>query len=233
MQVIIPLAGPDFVSPDGAIKGLIPFQGKSLLKFVLDSRPWAHKVKHYVFVLYDCLESRQFASNFLASWYKDSSFVFLTTFSQGAAMSALSGLSVLRAFSKPLIIDLADIYYQSNMDVENLLLTTQNIGALGVVFTSDNPQYSYLACDDYGVFVNAAEKKVISDQASAGTYIFKSSAIFLQSIAHAIENEHTQTYDNLFYVCPLFNGVRAQGKQVALHPVSNIIDIKLYGLHEG
>jgi len=227
MHVIVPLAGPDFVRADGSIKALTPFQGQALLKHSLDSRPWASKAKRYSFVLYDCEDARRFAHDYLSHWYTGCSVVYLSAFSRGAAMSALAGLSVLDEFCQPLIVDLADIIYNSNVNIGQVLQADQSIGGIAMVFKSHNPQYSYLASDRNGQVVEAAEKKVISDQASAGTYIFRDCATALKAVAHAIENESSQTYNNLFYVCPLFNGVLAQGKQVTLAHVFDILDIKI------
>lgn len=226
MHVIVPLAGPDFVRADGSIKALTLFQGQALLKHALDSRPWASKVKQCSFVLYDCEEARQFAHNFLSHWYQGCSIVFLSAFSRGAAISALGGLSVLDEFSQPLIIDLADILYKSDINIEQVLEADSNIGGIALTFKSRNPQYSYLASDKSGQIVRAAEKKVISEQASAGSYIFRDCTTFLKEVAHAIENESSQTHNDLFYMCPLFNGVLAQGKKITLASVLNIVDIK-------
>lgn len=218
---------------DGSIKALEPFQGQPLLKYALDSRPWASKAKQYSFVLYDCQEARRFAHAYLSHWYKGCSVVYLSAFTRGAAISALSGLSVLDEFCQPLIIDLADIIYNSNINIKQVLEADQSIGGIALVFESNNPQYSYLASDSNGQFVEAAEKRVISDQASAGTYIFRNCATFLKAVAHAIENESSQAYNSLFYVCPLFNGVLAQGKQVALARVFDIMDMKITSIPHG
>lgn len=226
MHVITPLAGPDFVDPDGSIKALKPFQGQPLLKFALSTRPWASKVKHYSFVLYDCDESRRFANEYLIHWFEGCSIVYLSKFSRGAAMSCLAGLSVLDDFSYPLIIDLADIIYTSNVNIDEVLNVSPGIGAIAFVFDSDNPIYSYFACDHSGRVIEAAEKRVISHHASSGTYVFCDCPTFLQALTHAFQNESSQTFNDLFYVCPLFNGVIALGKQIILQDVYDIIDIK-------
>jgi hypothetical protein len=226
MQVIVPLAGPDFVRPDGSIKALTQFEGESLLQYALNSRPWASEVNSYSFILYDCLETRNFARNYLSRWYEKCSIVYLSTFTRGAAITALAGLSVLDEVDKPLIIDLADIFYQSNININKIFCGNPRVGGIALSFKSQNPHYSFLRCDESKTVVEAVEKKVISDHASAGTYIFRDCTIYLKAVAHAIENETSQTHNGLFYVCPLFNGVLAQGKEVTLEPVYCIHDIK-------
>lgn len=233
MHVIVPLAGPDFVHPDGSIKALISFEEQPFLKYVLNSRPWASKVEFYTFVLYDSDQTRRFARDFLCKWFLNFSVVFISGYSRGAAISTLAGISLVNRFGSTLVVDLADIVYKSNLNIEQALQTDSAIGGIALVFNSNHPQYSYLATNDYRQVITAAEKVVISEHASAGTYIFRDSATLLKAIAHAVENESTQTHNNLFYVCPLFNGVLAQNKQVILEHVSGIIDIKSNAINGG
>ena len=226
MHVIVPLAGPEMVRADGEILALMDFQGHAILKHALSSRPWSSSVKNYSFVLYECEETKQFADRHLRRWYKDCSIVYLSSFSRGAAMSALAGIPLLDSFCQPVIIDLADILYSCNIDIAQSLASDKEIGGIAITFTSKSPKYSYLASDPNGRVTRAAEKEVISYDASVGTYIFRDCAVFLKAIAHAIEHESSQTYDGLFYVCPLFNGVLAQGKEVILARSDQVIDIK-------
>ena len=226
MRLIVPLAGPDFVNKDGGIKALIPFNGQPLLKYILESRPWAREIKAITFILNDTAETRQFASGCLSKWFPDSIIVFLSTFSRGAALSSLAGIACQANFNDPIIVDLADIFYKSFTRPTDILSASQNCGGIGLVFASKNPNYSYLRCDTSGRFCEAVEKKVVSNLASAGTYIFKNSSVFLRSLAHAFDNEANQVCNNLFYVCPLFNGVLDQGLDVALETVDHVIDIK-------
>ena len=53
MEVIVPLAGPDFIGTSGYVKAMIPFKGDFLLREVLNSRPWAQDVEKYIFILHD------------------------------------------------------------------------------------------------------------------------------------------------------------------------------------
>lgn len=227
MHVIVPLAGPDFVRPDGSVKALIPLQGKPLLQHVLQSRPWSSEIVRYTFIFHDNEVTRTFVREHLMRWYPNAEVVFLSRFSRGAACSTLAGVSVREEFQRPLIVDLADILYSSVLSVEARIHASSQCGGIALTFPSENVQYSYLRCDNSGRVVEAAEKKVISNHASAGTYIFRDCSVFLKAVAYALENEPTQVCKGLFYVCPLFNGVLAQGMEVELEPVHDIVDIKV------
>lgn len=228
MQVIVPLAGPDFVRPDGSVKALQRVEGAPLLRHALSGRNWAASVppEAYSFVMIDDPATRRFAGETLAAWYPGAHVVFLSRPSRGAALSAIAGVSAHAAAGTPVILDLADILYDCTLDPGRALAADPGAGGIALTFQSRNPVYSYLATDGEGTFVEAAEKRVISEQASAGTYVFASAATLLRALAHALENESSQTHNGLFYACPLFNGVRAQGRRVLLYPVSNVRDIK-------
>lgn len=240
MQVIVPLAGPDFIRADGSLKALVPLEGGPLLRHVLDSRAWAGRVAPdaYTFVLADRAETRAFAADHLGGWYPGARTVFLSEYTQGAALSCLAGVAAaVRDADTPLMLDLADILYTCDLDPVAALapppdtapdtasVTGTETGGVALTFASDNPVYSYLRRED-GRVVEAAEKRVISDEASAGTYLFRNAPVFLRAIAHGLENAATQTHRDLFFVCPLFNGVIAQGLAVDTHPVTDIHDIK-------
>lgn len=228
MHVIVPLAGPDFVRPDGSVKAEQRVEGAPLLRRALSGRSWAAAVPSsgYSFILLDRPETRRFASGPLAAWYPDAHAVFLSRLARGAALSAVAGVSGLVEPGAPVIVDLADILYDCALDPAAALAEQPDAGGIALTFESRDPAYSYLETDAAGGFVRAAEKRVISSNASAGTYIFANAATLLSAVAHALENAASQTHNDLFYTCPLFNGVRAQGRHVRLHAVTNIRDVK-------
>lgn len=226
MRVIVPLAGPDFVADDGRLKALQRIEGRALLRHMLESRPWARDVTGYAFVLFDRPETRAFAGDTLAQWYPGARMIFLSAYSQGAALSALAGLATGQDFLAPLIVDLADIFYRSTLDPAAALAADPGCGGIALSFPSQDPVYSYLRTDASGRVVEAAEKRVISAHASAGTYVFRDAPTYLRALAHAMEHAESQTCRELFFVCPLMNGVLAQGLSVRLSPVTDITDPK-------
>jgi hypothetical protein len=227
MRVVVPLAGPDFVRSDGSLKAEIDLNGEPLLWRVLNSRPWAGDVKEYSFILADKPETRKFASNSLTVWYPKSVITFVSDNTCGAALSALAGMATSKSVDDPVIVDLADILYSSTLEPTKTLQKHANCGGIALVFKSNNPAYSYLSLDTSGSFEEAVEKQVISDNASAGTYIFRNMATYLRALAYCLENQESQTFRDLFFVCPVLNGVKDQSKCVLLDSVADVVDIKL------
>lgn len=231
MKIVVPLAGPDFELKGGSTKAELMVEGRPLLCRSLDTRPWAVQQKvtstDYIFVLKDTRISRAFASGALQSWYPSCSTVFVSNYTQGAALSAAAGISLTSGKDEPLIVDLADIEFHATLDVVAQLSEHAELGGIALTFKSDNPAYSYLLEDAGGIFLEAAEKRVISDNASAGVYIFRNPGVYFSALAYALAHPESHIFNHLFYVCPLFNGVAAGGWAVSRHDVSNIRDIKI------
>jgi hypothetical protein len=231
MRVLIPLAGPDFELEDGSTRAERIVFGKPLLRLALESRSWwqgdnGTTASDLVFILRDRPASRRFGETILVGWFPGCRTIFLGDFTGGAAYTVLAGL----AFGDgdgPICIDLADILFTDSADPVRAFREDSSLGGLLLTFPSSNPAYSYARCGDAGRVLQTAEKRVISDHASAGVYFFRDALTLLRAIAHSIENKATLACNGLLYACPLFNGVIAHGKTVRISPVSDVHDIKV------
>lgn len=229
MQVIVPLAGPDFERADGSVKSEFPVDGQPLLRRALESRPWWQKglvrAQDLIFVLHDSPLSRAFAEEKIRLWYPGSRSAYISEYTRGAALSTACGLSMVPLSEEPLIIDLCDILFDAGTEALEALARTPDLGALAITFPSDAPKYSYLECDENGDVLRSREKIVISGNASAGVYIFRSAAVYLRALAHSFDHRNTLSHNDLLYACPLYNGVVDQGLKVRCIPANNVRDI--------
>lgn len=229
LDVVIPLAGPDFELENGSTKAEILVDGQPLLLRAITSRSWWRREEvsstDLVFVLRDSERCRRFAHERLEDWFPGCRVAFLSRGTQGAALSALAGIALCDPEAL-LCVDLADIFYEENFCPAATFSEEPQLGGMVPVFASDWPMYSYAEVAADGRVIRTAEKRVISDIASAGTYFFRNAAVYLQAIAHAIRDKENQTYNGLYFLCPLFNGVIASGLDVRTCPVGQIVDIK-------
>ncbi len=230
MQIVVPLAGPDFERSDGTVKALLDVDGVPLLRRALESRPWwrdgSCAPDGLTFVLRDTPVSRAFAADWLARQYPGCRTVMLSHATQGAALSALAGVALIAHRAGPVVIDLVDILYDADVSPAVLFAANPGLGGIALVFESGDPAYSYLRTGPDGYALEAAEKRPISRHASAGTYAFRSPSALLQALAVNLAAPAAVTYNGLFYVCPVFNGVIEAGLKVQLCPVTNVRDIK-------
>jgi hypothetical protein len=231
MKVVVPLAGPDFISDCGQIKCLRTVNGHPLLKWVLYNRPWFKRGEtsgcDYVFVLKDTPESRGFYELALQRWFPDCSAVFTRNDTRGAALSALLGVATLRDLLDEVIcIDLADIYFEGDLDIQGPFSDRDDLGGIGLVFESNLPCYSYFKLDGCGDVALVREKVVISNIASAGAYVYRSAVTYMNALQHSIIHLQELTHNNSYFVCPVFNGVTAINQVICLMPVTNVLDVK-------
>lgn len=229
MQVVIPLAGPDFEPNDRTTKAELLLDGQALLVRALTSRSWWQRgdvsAADCIFILRDTKVSRDFADRCLTDWFPGSRIVFLSHGTRGAAFSALAGVALCDP-AAVLCVDLADILYVEAFRPLTAFGEDPMLGGMLPTFRSDSPVYSYARLGHDGRATRTAEKKVISDLASAGTYFFRNPAVYLAAVDHAIRHESEQTHNGSFFLCPLFNGVIASGHDVRTFDVTDIIDIK-------
>lgn len=229
MTIIVPLAGPDFDLADGGVKPELMVGGVPLLQRCLESRPWSglagKRGGGYVFVFKDSKSSRGFAEGPLARWYPHARRIYLSNFTEGAALSALAGAALAQQ-DQPLVIDLADIEFDAPaLNLNRLFSEGVGVGALALTFESQLDCYSYIREED-GLFVEAVEKRVVSNHASAGVYIYRRPATYLGALHGVLAGDTDYRHRGLHYVCPVFNGVKALGLEVLRKPVRLIQDIK-------
>ena len=226
-SVIVPLAGPDYIV-NGTVKGLHPIGQDYLLKYCLDSRPWSN-LSHinYIFVLLDSSDARLFFENYLSKWYPSSKVAFISSTTRGAALSVLPALSLLDNFlDSPLIIDLADIQFST--DCVPFASPSSTYDGFAYYFNSTQSCYSFFDLDITSKKISfCREKEVISNFASAGVYAYRNASLYLKALQYTLENPSLYSYNGLFYVCPVFNGLIAHSAHVIGEQVYDVHDIKI------
>ncbi|MGN7997992.1 hypothetical protein [Sphingomonas sp. 22176] len=229
MRVIVPLAGPDFEIGANQTRADRIVEGQPLLRRALESRSWWRAgtvgAADMVFVLRDTHVSRAFAEQRLATWYPGAQHIFLGAYTSGAVLTTLCGVALADA-GAPICVDLADILFDGDVDPV-AAFADPRMGGLLLTFPSSNAAYSYAELDAQGNVLRTAEKKVISSHASAGVYFFRDAPTLLRAIAHSLSHRDALAYNGLLFVCPLYNGVLAEGSAVKVAAVQNVRDIKM------
>ena len=135
-------------------------------------------------------------------------------------LTAMAGIAMLPQDGEAIVVDLADILFEAGpANPENLLVG--QVGALIPCFRSSEPCYSYLRMDGERV-VEAAEKRVISDLASAGVYFFKDRTTYLSAAAFCLSHADRMTVNGVHFVCPMVNGIINEGMEVLAPVVEHV-----------
>jgi hypothetical protein len=223
VKCIVPLAGPDLWSQEFGLRPLYDYLGTPLIKYTLQSRSWVGQLRaeDYIFVVRDIPQASKLF-DFLNDTWPGCSVVKLPHLTDGAMLSVLAGLSLVRD-GEVVICDLADIIF----DIESGEIdfhSKENVGMIVPVFSSTDPVYSYLRFE-HGVVVEAREKIVISDMASAGVYVFVNRATYMAAAAYAVAYPSISTYKGNFFICPMVNGVVSMKLSVLAPAVKNVLPV--------
>lgn len=86
-----------------------------------------------------------------------------------------------------------------------------------VVFDDIHPRWSFVRVDENGLVIEAAEKRPISRNASAGLYYFKQAGYFFESAKRMILKD--AQVDGGYYICPVFNEMILQQKAIGTYRI--------------
>ena len=132
----------------------------------------------------------------------------------GAACTALLAVGAIND-DTPLIIANGDQIIDH--DLKGAVAHFQDRGLDGgiLVFKAVHPRWSYVKCDGDGLLIEAAEKRPISDLATAGFYWFARGRDFVRAAERMIlKDAHV---DNAFFICPAYNEMILEQKRVGVH----------------
>ncbi len=223
MKCIVPLAGPDLISDRYGLRPLVDVGGAPLLKRTIGERAWAvgASSEDYVFVVRD-VGGLEPLTSYIAGAWPGARVVKLSTLTGGAMLSALAGAAYSER-NQPIVIDLADMMFRG----EGCLPKADwdaGVGGIVPCFKADDPAYSYVRRRS-GEVVETAEKRVISNEASAGVYAFSDPGTFLAAAAHSMKHYDTLVHGGMLFVCPMMNGVLAQGMRVLAPSAGTVVPI--------
>tara|TARA_B100000579_G_C22623424_1_gene753014 strand:+ start:38 stop:760 length:723 start_codon:yes stop_codon:yes gene_type:complete len=90
-------------------------------------------------------------------------------------------------------------------------------------FWGDSEDWSYARCGQDGYVEEVAEKKVISNDATAGYYYWKKGSDFVKYAEQMIEDNSRTNGE--FYVAPVYNWAIKDGKKIAIYMVDEIYEL--------
>ena len=229
MNIIIPMAGPDFDLPGREIRPLMRFENETLFEKCFIRR-WESYFKTYnsqmIFVFLKGTRYPVFEDYIQATWpeIKYSS-VVLSELSKGALFSALAGVSLITNPNIPVVIDLADIGFDWIEDPMSVFIDAKVHGALPI-FSAQDPEFSYAKVVE-GRVLETVEKKVVSEYASAGVYLYRDLSAFYLAAAETIM-DRSLYFNEAAFLCPSLNGLIRKDLLVKALTVKNVQPLSLF-----
>lgn len=135
---------------------------------------------------------------------------------EGAACTVLAAAD---HFDGPNELLLANSDQTVDVDLSTFVQRMRELDADGgiLTFRDGDPKWSYARCDADGRVVEVAEKRVISDQATAGIYYFRRGSDFAAAARRMIDKDIRVNGE--FYVCPAFNELILDGKRIFVQEI--------------
>lgn len=139
----------------------------------------------------------------------------------GAAVTSLLAIDHIDE-SKPLVLINGDQLLDYS-ERELIDFFDEECADAGVpVFHSVHPRWSYVKTDKDGMVMEAAEKKPISNQATAGFYYYRKASDYIKCAKKMILKGGS--VNGLYYICPVFNEMILDQKKVLTY----VIDANKY-----
>mgnify|MGYP001616876370 CR=1 FL=1 len=227
LNIVIPMAGRGARFKEAGYtfpKPLIEVNGKTMIEVVINNLTPACKHK-FIFICqkehydkYDMYNILKRATN------NNFEIIKVDGITQGAVCTILYAISHINN-ENDLLIANSDQLVEININDFIKKARQEEKDGLIMTFYANHPRWSYARVDENGKVLEVAEKKVISNEATVGVYYFKKGGDFVKSAQSMIEKNIR--YNNEFYVCPVYNEMILEDKNIYIYPIS---DKQMHGL---
>jgi dTDP-glucose pyrophosphorylase len=204
VKVIVPMAGSDEAFKAKGYttsKNLIELEGKPLVQHAYENLSQLPDAQ-FIFIVRKEEVTRHHLAEVLKLLAPQSQVVRAQNSTAGAACTALLAIEHIVP-DEELVIANGDQVIQTDLAAIISDFRKRNLDGGTIVFDSVHPRWSYVRLNDEELVREAAEKRPISRNATAGFYYFRRGADFLTSAVALIRKD--ASVNGQFYVCPAFN----------------------------
>jgi NDP-sugar pyrophosphorylase family protein len=148
----------------------------------------------------------------------DVNFISIDSLTQGTACTVLFARKFINN-EYPLLIANSDqlIDFSVNDYVNDCLNRGLDGSILTFVDEHKDPKWSYAKINDAGLVVEVREKSPISNNATAGLYLFSRGKNFVDAAVDMIINQ--DLVNNEYYTCPTYNYLIRDQMKIGIYPI--------------
>ena len=217
MNVLVLMAGDSQQFYDAGFKypkPLIEINGEMIINRVIEQLQSLFKHGDKVIFMIRKDDNQKFhLANIIKLLVPEAVIVEVVGETAGAACTALLGIEYIDDHNPLLIINGDQLIDVDCLELlEKIHKTKCDAGT--VVFQSVHPRWSYVKLDSNNNVLEAAEKKPISNNATAGFYYFEKGGEFIKFAQRMIFKDAST--NNLFFVCPIFNEMILEQKKIVV-----------------
>lgn len=219
LRIVIPMAGEGksfqragYTFP----KPLVDVLGKPMVQWVVEN---INAEADYIFVVLQEHYERYNLQYLLSLIAPGCQIVQLAQPTQGAALSVLAAKEFFDD-DHPLAVVNCDQVLEWNSNEFFYAMAADGCDGGIVTFTSTHPKWSYVRTDVDGFVVETAEKKPISNHATAGVYYFAHGCDFVRHAETMIASHITTNGE--YFVCPVYNQFVQQGAKIRAFQIEKL-----------
>lgn len=222
LNVLIPMAGAGsrFESAGYTFpKPLIEVLGKPMIQMVVENLNIDAK---YIYIVQKNHFEKYNLDYLLKLITPNCEIVQVEGLTEGAACTTLLAKEYINNDAS-LVIANSDQFVEWNSGETIYSFMSDGIDGGIVTFKATHPKWSYARVNENGIVEEVAEKKPISDIATAGIYFWKRGSDYVK-YADKMIAKNIRT-NGEFYVCPVFNEAIQEGKKIKIKNIE-----KMWGL---
>ena len=211
MNVLIPMAGAGSRFQKAGYtfpKPLIEVNGKPMIQLVVEN---LNIDARHIFVVQKQHYEEYNLKHLLGLISPGCEIIQVEGMTEGAACTTLLAKEFIDN-DEPLVFANSDQFLDWDSNEFMYSMEADEVDGGMLTFTATHPKWSFAKLDDEGFVSEVAEKKPISDIATAGIYYWKHGSDYVKYAEQMIENNIR--FNNEFYVCPVFNEALAAGKKI-------------------
>jgi len=222
MQILIPISGhPSFFPKEDFYfpKPLIEVAGIAMIEVVVRQLQLQFEDAHFIFVI-DPEDARSFSLDrtlhLLAG--ESTKIIEKPGPTSGALCSCLLAIDVLDP-EESLIIANSDQIIEEDLSKAVKTFSDNDCSSGVITFDSIHPRWSYVVDDGQGQVVQTLEKKVVSRNAIAGFYYFKTALLFFEAAKQVILND--AQVEGMYFISSSINEIVLGGGRVLHLPIAS------------
>lgn len=222
MNIVIPMAGTGSRFEKAGYtfpKPLIDVRGKPMIQWVVDN---LNVNANFIFIVQKKHREKYNLDLLLNSISSNCIIIHVDGVTDGAACTTLLAKKHINS-DEPLLISNSDHFYEWNSEEFHNFCLNKDIDGGITVFNDTNPKWSFAKLGEDNYISEVAEKKPISNIATAGVYQWKKGSDYVKYAEQMIKKNIR--VNNEFYVCPVLNEAITDGKKFKVFYVK-----KMWGL---
>lgn len=216
LNIVIPIAGPEKNASDaGYIRSLQEIQRKTILQYAFESLQ-SIQASNFVVVIKRKDVNHFHLDNVVKLLRPAAKVIIAEGETMGAACTCMLAVDQLD-MDAPLLITGGDqMLTVSTVQIIEDFIKRELDGGV-VVFDDIHPRWSFVKLDEAGFVIEAAEKRPISRNATAGFYYFKKASYFFEAAKRMIGKN--ASVNGSFFVCPIFNEMILQRMTIGTYRI--------------